>query len=297
MSTIENEMVIPVFSVKTMRAIVPQLVACFPLEQEDPNEIVEPAGFDCGLFELNEILDGIRPGYIVIGSRPGIGKSSLALTIGKNMAKNGHKGVMFSLEMDSDAIALRALASEAGIPGRILRTNSTTTAKEKARIQQALKTLEDIPLAVVDTLNTANDIADCLRHLVNNEGYSWAIIDYLTLIKSQNENLSRHEQISEISRTLCDLRRELKIPIIVLMQIRRDAEGKPPCLTDIRESGCIEQDADTIIFLHRERIDGPLESQRVELHVVKQRDGPIGTVDTLFFPHTGIFCDDRTDRC
>jgi replicative DNA helicase len=117
-------------------------------------------------------------------------------------------------------------------------------------------------------------------------------IDYLTLISSDNYNLQRHEQIAEISRSLKSLARELNIPIVALSQVRRDAEGKRPNLSDIRESGSIEQDADVVVFLHREREtdkkpdekDDP-DKPNTELIIAKQRNGPVGTVGIKFLPH------------
>jgi replicative DNA helicase len=115
-------------------------------------------------------------------------------------------------------------------------------------------------------------------------------IDYLTLISSENYNLPRHEQIAEISRSLKSLARELDVPVVALSQVRRDAEGKRPTLSDIRESGSIEQDADVVMFLHREREtdrkhDGE-QSKAIatELIIAKQRNGPVGTVDIVFLP-------------
>jgi replicative DNA helicase len=118
-------------------------------------------------------------------------------------------------------------------------------------------------------------------------------IDYLTLISSDNYNLPRHEQIAEISRSLKSLARELNIPIVALSQVRRDAEGKRPNLSDIRESGSIEQDADVVMFLHRERETDRKPGEReenpdkanTELIIAKQRNGPVGTVEITFLPH------------
>jgi replicative DNA helicase len=121
-------------------------------------------------------------------------------------------------------------------------------------------------------------------------------IDYLTLISSDNYNLPRHEQIAEISRSLKSLARELNIPIVALSQVRRDAEGKRPNLSDIRESGSIEQDADVVMFLHRERETDKKPNEQedpdkanTELIIAKQRNGPVGTVGITFRPHITKF--------
>ena len=117
-------------------------------------------------------------------------------------------------------------------------------------------------------------------------------IDYITLISSENSYVPRHEQIAEISRSLKSLARELNIPVVALSQVRRDAEGKKPTLADLRESGSIEQDADVVMFLHRERLNSKDTGEQgidTELIVAKQRNGPIGDIDIVFLPRFAQF--------
>jgi replicative DNA helicase len=137
------------------------------------------------------------------------------------------------------------------------------------------------------------DLRTQARRLRSQQGVKIIFVDYLTLITSDSHNLPRHEQIAEISRSLKSLARELNIPIVALSQLRRDAETKRPNLSDIRESGSIEQDADLVIFLHRER-ESDLKSGKegdgkTELIIAKQRNGPVGTQEIVFLPKYARF--------
>ena len=132
------------------------------------------------------------------------------------------------------------------------------------------------------------DLRAMARRLRAQKQVEIIFIDYITLIQSENSLIPRHEQIAEISRSLKSLARELNIPVVVLSQVRRDAENKQPSLADLRESGSIEQDADVVMFIHRERRDKDREQadqgMETELILAKQRNGPIGTVDIVFLP-------------
>ncbi|MBN1410344.1 MAG: replicative DNA helicase [Spirochaetales bacterium] len=248
-------------------------------------------GVPTGFKPLDELTGGFQNSeFIVIGARPSMGKTALALSMAANITLRYKLAAgFFTLEMNKMALMQRMLTSEARINAIKIRTgllrpsdfhNLTEAA---ARIYEAQLFIEDSPgLKLLDLRALA-------RRMVSREKVAIIFIDYLTLITSENKDLPRHEQIAEISRSLKALARELKIPIVVLSQVRRDAEGKQPNMADLRESGSIEQDADVVMFIHRDRKtdqsteDAPNISP-TELIVAKQRNGPVGTIDLVFIP-------------
>ena len=158
------------------------------------------------------------------------------------------------------------------------------------RLQNAAGVLYDSPLYIVDTPNMKLlDLRALARRFRLQYNVQIIFIDYITLIQSENTLIPRHEQIAEISRSLKSLARELEIPIVVLSQVKRDAEGKEPTLADLRESGSIEQDADVIMFLHRNREQETKDGEKLptidtQLILAKQRNGPVGRIEIVYFP-------------
>jgi replicative DNA helicase len=197
----------------------------------------------------------------------------------------------FTLEMSDMALMQRLLSSEANIESNKIRSGLLLPSDFHS-LMTAAGVINEAPLYIVDMPNMKLlDLRTQARRLRAQEKVEIIFIDYLTLISSDNYNLPRHEQIAEISRSLKSLARELTIPIVALSQVRRDAEGKRPNLSDIRESGSIEQDADVVMFLHRAREYDKKTSDRenadkpnTELIVAKQRNGPVGTVGIEFLP-------------
>jgi len=249
-------------------------------------------GIPAGFGELDSMTTGFQNSeLIIIGARPSVGKTALALTMAANVSiRNKRPAAFFSLEMSDMALMQRLISSEAMIDANKLRTGFLKNS-EIAGIMDAAGNLYDAPLFIVDTPNMQLlDLRTQARMLRVQQKVEIIFIDYLSLISSDNFKMPRYEQIAEVSRSLKSLARELGIPIVVLSQLRRDAEGKKPSLADIRESGSIEQDADVVIFLHRDRgIDKkPDETSpdgiETELIVAKQRNGPVGTVKILFLP-------------
>jgi replicative DNA helicase len=186
------------------------------------------------------------------------------------------------------ALMQRLLASEARIKSNSLRSGFLKPS-DFHKLTEAASKIYEAPLYVEDTpslrLLDLRALARRMRHQFN---VSIIFIDYITLITAENRDLARHEQIAEISRSLKALARELDIPVVALSQVRRESEGKQPTLADLRESGSIEQDADVVIFLHRERQAGTGEGEarnlETELIVAKQRNGPVGSLKIAFIP-------------
>lgn len=249
-------------------------------------------GVPSGLIELDQMTSGFQKSeLIIIGARPSVGKTALALTMAAHTSiKEKIPTAFFSLEMSDMQLMQRLISSESRIPSEKIRTGLLKMSDFQA-IQDAAGHIYDAPLYIVDMPNLKLlDLRAMARRLRAQFDVQIIFIDYLTLITSENTLIPRHEQIAEISRSLKSLARELNIPVVALSQVRRDAEGKKPMLADLRESGSIEQDADVVMFLHRERVssakDGSDRDQAIdtELIVAKQRNGPIGDIDILFLP-------------
>lgn len=247
-------------------------------------------GIPSGLEGLDKLTSGFHDSeLIIIGARPSIGKTALALSMVQHIAVDLKiKTAFFSLEMANMQIMMRLLAQESRIASERIRTGYLRR-EDFTKLQQAAGKIYEAPLYIVDTPNMKLlDLRAMARRLRAQKQIEIIFIDYITLIQSENSLIPRHEQIAEISRSLKSLARELNIPVVVLSQVRRDAENKQPSLADLRESGSIEQDADVVMFIHRERRDKDREQadqgMETELILAKQRNGPIGTVDIVFLP-------------
>jgi replicative DNA helicase len=248
-------------------------------------------GVPSGLIELDQMTSGFQKSeLIIIGARPSVGKTALALTMAAHTAiKEKIPTAFFSLEMSDMQLMQRLISSESKIPSEKIRTGLLKMSDFQS-IQDAAGHIYDAPLYIVDMPNMKLlDLRAMARRLRAQFNVEIIFIDYLTLITSENSLIPRHEQIAEISRSLKSLARELNIPVVALSQVKRDAEGKKPMLADLRESGSIEQDADVVMFLHRERVGAQKDGDKeqaidTELIIAKQRNGPIGDIDILFLP-------------
>ena len=250
-------------------------------------------GTPSGFTDLDDMTSGFQDAeFVVIGARPSVGKTAFACTIAANMAIRFKIPVgFFTLEMSDMALMQRIVASEARIASQKIRTALLTPADFHSLTDAAARIYE-APLYIEDSPNMKLlDVRAQARRMITQHGVRIIFVDYLTLITPEREgNIPRHEQIAEISRSLKALARELKVPVVALSQVRRETEGKQPTLADLRESGSIEQDADVVIFLHRERgferdnQDGPPNNIETEVIVAKQRNGPVGTVRLAFLP-------------
>jgi replicative DNA helicase len=253
------------------------------------------AGVPSGFVDLDNLLSGLQKGnLIVVAARPGVGKSSFATNIARNVAvEAGAPVAMFSLEMSRFEIGMRLLCGEARVGWDRVRTGRVAT-DEWTRIVEAAEVLHEAPLYIVDSGNvTIVDIRAKARRLKSSrQGLGLIIVDYLQLMSGHIRVDNRQQEVAEISRSLKLLAKELDIPVIAVSQLNRNPEtraDKRPQLSDLRESGSIEQDSDVVMFIHREDSDDPQVKGKADLVVAKHRNGPTGTIPLTFIPHLTLF--------
>lgn len=247
------------------------------------------SGIPSGFPTLDSLTNGFQDSdLIIIGARPGIGKTALALSMYAQISihtDNPVPAAFFSLEMGKEQIMQRLFAIEASISMKSMRNGRLTTS-EVARLSDAAANIYEKPAFVVDMPNMKMlDLKALTRQLIRVENVRIIFIDYLGLITSDNPNLQPFDQMAEISRSLKSLARELKIPIVALSQLGREAEGKQPTLANIRGSGAIEQDADIVMFLNRERSEeknDEIDGIETDLILSKHRNGPTGKIKLVF---------------
>jgi replicative DNA helicase len=249
-------------------------------------------GVPTGFYQLDNYLAGLQKSDLVIlAARPSLGKTALAMNIARNVAKQKIPVGIFSLEMSKEQLVDRLLAGEAGVDLWGLRTGHLSMEGENndlSRIQMAMGTLAEMPIYVDDAASaTILQMRTMARRLKLEHGLGLIIVDYLQLMEGRGSADNRVQQVSEISRSLKGLARELDVPVLALSQLSRAVEsrgGGIPRLSDLRESGSIEQDADVVLFIYREDKDRP-DSERkniAEIHIAKHRNGPTGKVELYF---------------
>ncbi len=247
----------------------------------------ELTGIPSGIAKLDTMTCGFQKSeLIIIGARPSIGKTAFALSMMQTIAveKNIPCG-FFSLEMSYQSIGQRLLAQVARIPSGKLRSGMLSMA-DFQRLQDAAGKCFGAPLYIVDTPNMQLiDLRAMARRMRVNQNVQVIFIDYIGLITTEDPSAPVYESVSEISKSLKALSRELDIPIIALCQVSRDAEGNEPNLAQLRGSGSIEQDADVVMFLHRDRkiMDEKNPVQEAKCIVAKQRNGATGEIPLMFF--------------
>jgi replicative DNA helicase len=246
-------------------------------------------GIPTGFLELDKMTAGFqRNDLIIVAARPSVGKTAFALNIAQNVATKTDENVaIFSLEMGADQLVMRMLCAEGNIDAQRLRTGSLTP-EDWGKLTMAMGSLSNAGIYIDDTpgIRVSEIRAKC-RRLKQESGLGMVLIDYLQLIQGSGRSDNRQQEVSEISRTLKELARELKVPVIALSQLSRGVEqrqDKRPMMSDIRESGSIEQDADIVAFLYRDDYyDKESENQNIiEIIIAKQRNGPVGTVSLAF---------------
>lgn len=245
-------------------------------------------GVPSGYKKLDQMTSGLQKGdFIVLAARPSMGKTALALTIASYAAFQGFCVGFFSLEMSAEQLTLRLLSSESGIAHHRIR-NATISSEEWLELTKVAGKIGDLKLFIDDTaMLDIMELRAKARKLKAEHNVQFLIIDYLQLLHSTKRHENRHQEVSEISRALKALAKELEIPIIALSQLSRAVDSrmdKRPMLSDLRESGAIEQDADLIMFLYRESVYNP-ETENpslAEVIIGKQRNGPTGTVHLHF---------------
>ena len=244
-------------------------------------------GIPTGFGQLDTMTSGFQNSeLIILGARPSIGKTAMALSMMEHIAIDQKIPCgFFSLEMSYEMIGQRLLSQTARIPGHKIKSGMLRQ-NDFVKLQNAAGRCFQAPLYIVDVPNMPLlDLKAMARRLVVNQGVKIIFIDYIGLISTDNPNAQVWEQVSEISKSLKALARELGIPIVALCQVARDAEGSEPTLAQLRGSGSIEQDADVVMFLHRDRnktADQTDPVQDAKLIVAKQRNGPTGDIEILF---------------
>ncbi len=247
-------------------------------------------GASTGFTDLDELTSGLQPSdLIIVAGRPSMGKTTIAMNMAENIAIKGDKPVaVFSMEMPGDALAMRMMSSLGRIDQNKVRTGKLED-DEWPRLTSAINLLAETKLFIDDTpALTPTEVRARARRLTREHGQLGLIVlDYLQLMQSPSSGENRVQQISDISRGLKALAKELSVPVVALSQLNRNLEQRPnkrPVMSDLRESGAIEQDADLIVFVYRDEVyneDSP-DKGIAEIIIGKQRNGPLGTVRLTF---------------
>lgn len=253
-------------------------------------------GIPTGFYELDKITSGFHPHeLIIIAARPGMGKTAIALNIVTNIAINSKKTVaLFNMEMGAEQLAMRMLSSVGQIEGNKLKTGNLEHSDWK-RVNEAISRLSNTKIYIDDTAgNTVGEIrSKCRRLATSPSGLDIVVIDYLTLIQGTSKNgANRQQEVADISRALKTMAMELNVPVIALSQLSRGIEqrvDKKPMLSDLRESGAIEQDADIVAFLHCTDEEREKENSLMEFVIRKHRNGPLADVPLIFQRGTSTF--------
>jgi replicative DNA helicase len=255
--------------------------------RDDPSDVT---GVPTGFADLDRMTSGFQPGdLVVVAGRPSMGKTALALNIGENVALNtGMPVAVFSMEMGASQLAMRLIGSVGRLDQHKLRTGRLQP-DDWDKLSTALGRLNEAPILIDETpaLN-AIEVRSRARRLMKQYGkLGLVIVDYLQLMQATTQGENRATEISEISRAMKSLAKELQVPVVALSQLNRSLEQRPnkrPVMSDLRESGAIEQDADVILLIYRVEVYNPETQDKgaAEIIISKQRNGPIGTVFLTF---------------
>jgi replicative DNA helicase len=248
-------------------------------------------GLGSGFIDLDKYTAGFHPGdLVIVAGRPSMGKTSFALNMAQHIGLAEHRPVaLFSLEMSKELLVQRMLCSEAQVDAQKVR-RGFTSAKDIERLTNAAGLLSEAPIFIDDTPAISTlDMRARARRLKAEYDISIVMVDYLQLARASDRSENRQQEISSISRAMKALAKELNIPVIALSQLSRAVEArggdKRPMLSDLRESGAIEQDADLVLFLYRPEFydpDDPEKTGKAECIIGKQRNGPTGRIDLIF---------------
>ena len=290
---------------RTIKDILAKTQANLEFLSQSKGEIT---GLATGWYDFDRITTGLHPNeFIIIAARPAVGKTAFALNIATHVAMSQEKAVaVFNMEMSAEQLAMRILSSLGQIDGFKLKTGNLMSNDWK-RVNEASSQLADTNLVIDDTPGiTIGEIrAKCRRLASSEKGLSLIIIDYLQLISGgKNYGANRQQEVSDISRGLKTLAMELGVPVIALSQLSRGVESredKRPLMSDLRESGSIEQDADIVMFLYRDDYynkEARTEDNNsiIEINIAKHRSGPTATIELLFKKNTSTFLNLRKDK-
>ena len=253
-------------------------------------------GIPTGYYELDKLTSGFHPHeLIIVAARPGMGKTAIALNFVTNIAINSKKSIaLFNMEMGAEQLVTRMLSSVGQIDGSKLKTGNLEHSDWK-RLNEAISRLSNTKIFIDDTAGqTVGEIRSKCRKLATSpSGLDLVLIDYLTLIQGSSKNgANRQQEVADISRALKTMAMELNVPVIALSQLSRGIEqrvDKKPMLSDLRESGAIEQDADIVAFLHCTDEERAKENSLMEFVIRKHRNGPLADVPLIFQRATSTF--------
>jgi replicative DNA helicase len=244
---------------------------------------IEPAGVKTGFTDLDRMITCLKNGELtILAGRTSMGKTTLALDIARNVATAGHPVMIFSLEMRAERLADRLICSQGMIPGQLYRLGQYG---DRKKLDEAISAISEMPINVYDKRVSTTEIrAKSMR--IKNLGL--VVVDFLTLIKDKRQgNISTADHIGEITKRLQEIAKELNVPFLVLAQMNRgieNRESKKPKLSDLRDSGNIEEAADNVLFIHREDYFNKDAEDKgtATIYIEKQRDGPTGSVDIAY---------------
>jgi len=247
-------------------------------------------GLSTDYHQLDDLTSGLQPGeLIVIAARPSVGKTAFALNLASNVGiRRGQPVAIFSLEMSRGALLMRLLSDHARIDAHKFRTGHLSHG-DGGKITDSLRVLAEVPLWIDDSgATTVVEMGAKCRRLMRDKGLSLVIIDYLQLVSARGRFNTRNEEVASITRGLKAMAKELNVPVVVLSQLTRapEKDDRGPRLSDLRDSGAIEQDADVVMFIHRPKMfkEGatPEERGETELNIAKQRNGPTDMLRYVF---------------
>lgn len=252
-------------------------------------------GIPTGFSDIDDILSGFNaPDLIILAARPGMGKTSLALNLTRNIAKAGHPVGFFSLEMSQEQLVERLWSMESNVKLFHILTGQFNDEQEKALLD-ANGRLGELPIFIDDGAALSSlEFRTKARRLVAKEKVEFIIIDYLQLMTGATKTDNKNYEVSEISRSLKMVAKELNVPILALSQLNRSVEYRQdpiPQLSDLRDSGSVEQDADIVMFIHRDDVVKGTQTNLAQLHIKKHRNGPLGTVSLRYDPAFTSFYD------
>lgn len=271
---------------KSLKQILPEAVDRIDLLHQSGGDIT---GIPTGFNEFDKLTAGLQPGdLIIVAGRPSMGKTTLAINIAENAAIGARiPTAVFSMEMPSQQLAFRMISSLGRVDQTHLRTGKFPD-EDWSRINTAVQLMSDAPIYIDDSPGLSpTEIRARARRLKRESNLGLIVLDYLQLMQVHGNTENRATEISEISRSLKSLAKELSVPIIALSQLNRSVEqrqDKRPVMSDLRESGAIEQDADLIIFIYREEVYKPETPRKgiADISIAKQRNGPIGEFPLTF---------------
>ena len=261
------------------------------------------SGVPTGFIDLDSLLTGLHGGeLIIVGARPSMGKTSFAMNVASHASMNcGKKVAVFTLEMPREQIAMRVLCSDARVDMQRGR-KGTLSPEDWERLARSLTPMAAAPMYIDDTAGLSpSQLRSRCRRLMVDKGLDLIVVDYLGLMRADGRVESRQLEVSEISRQLKAIALDLKVPVMACAQLSRankDRQDKRPVLSDLRDSGSIEQDADVVMFLHREEYyNKDTEDKNIgEVIIAKQRSGPLGTVKLAWLSETTTFANLARDN-